>query len=106
MAKTSLAVHLQKYAKWAYTLAVPAQETPCAHAGGRSRSQHGLPACMGACSHHIVPMATLSDESYLDAQHFLTGNSGFSLPPGVCHCSDASVQSSLSFSDLSLRDLG
>ena len=100
MAKTSLDVRLQRYAQWADTLNGQALETPRARAGGRSRSPPGLPARMGAGRHRIVPMATLSDESDLDAQQFLTGNSVFSLPPGVRHGSDASVPSSLSSSDL------
>jgi hypothetical protein len=98
MAKTSLDVRLQRYAQWAENIATPAQETPRSRAAGRSRSPPPLPFRMGAGRHRIVPMATLSDESDLDAQHYLTEHSGSSLQPGVR--SDASVPSPLSSSDL------
>ena len=98
MAKTSLDVRLQRYAQWTENIATPAQETPRSRAAGRSRSPPPLPFRMGAGRHRIVPMATLSDESDLDAQHYLTEHSGSSLQPGVR--SDASVPSPLSSSDL------
>jgi hypothetical protein len=109
MAKNSLQVRLQQYSQWSTDLlAGPVLETPqsrsARHSRSVPRSPPGLPPSMGAGHHRIVGMATLSDESDLDAQQYLASHSGSSFL--LDHRSDASppVTSFLSSTDLRFLD--
>jgi hypothetical protein len=106
MAKNSLQVRLQQYSQWSTDLlAGSVHETPQSRSAGHSRSvprsQPGLPPRMGAGRHRIVVMATISDESDLDAQQYLTGHSGYSFP--LDHRSDASPPVTSSLASTNLR---
>ena len=105
MAKNSLDIRLQRYAQWSNDiLAAPVLATPQARFAGsrRSVSPPGPPPRGGAFRHRIVPMATLSDESDLDAQQYFADQSGPSLPHDHRSAASPAVISSLSASDLRL----
>ncbi len=97
MAKNSLTARLQRYSQWSIDLpAAPVLETPQARFADvrRSDSPPGLPPRGGVFRHRIVPMATLTDESDLDAQQYLADLSGSFLQHEPRSAASSAVHSS------------
>jgi len=109
MAKNSLTARLQRYSQWSIDLpAAPVLETPQARFADvrRSVSPPGLPPRWGVFRHRIVPMATLTDESDLDAQQYLADRSGsFLQHEPRSAASSSAVHSSRPLSASDLRQL-
>ena len=105
IAKNSLNARLQHYAQRSNDiLAAPVLATPHARfAGSRYFLPPSGPTPRGVVfRHRIVLMATLSDESDLNAQQYFAANSGSSLQHDHRSAASYAVHSSLSASELRL----